>query len=726
MLHRKLWLAGAVGAICLAISAGIAQDQAPARSEGAAPERSQRPEEGGVTVIPRSAAPASNELQEFGPELRRYQRSRSGESAQPSPNPAQPRPVPTAKIPAVKNYHKELFGTEPPPVVRRQLGPASQPQRLAGAAGPKRPLMLSPARPAQPALAPRQNPSLSRIQQASYEDAPLTITPTQKMKPAAPGNLQQISESPSGRVVPADYTASDLRQPIQKVTVQQAAPPLPAELDGALAVPPQSTPRGITGTSTTLHPAPISQSVEGMTMKRHFVKNTNDGSPKIETMWRKKSDINVGQECHLQLIVKNTGAAKAALVEIAAEFPETVQLVSASPKPFADGTWKIPEMVAGQEHRIDVTLIPMRREEIAANANVRYTSAATSVFSVEEPMLALAVEGPEKVTLGEPTSHLVTISNPGTGVTHDVSVMVTIPEGLQHVGRRNRLKMDLGSLSPGEKRNVRLSLTAIGGGDQSIVVAVKGASKLAEQAKSLVQVLAPELAVAVNGPGLRYLGRDARYSVSVSNDGAATTDNVRAMYAVPEGFEFQSASRGGKYDEKTRIVSWFVGSVKSKETVDLILKLKPTQIGRFAHAVRAVSEHGDFAEAQSETRIEGSASLVLKVADLDDPVEIGRETAYEISVQNDGSKEARNVGLSIELPVGVKLVDVKGPSAHSAQSGGLVIFKPLAIIPPGKTATWRVFIQGAEEGNQRLRARLTSDSIQKPLTIEELTRFYAD
>ena len=136
MLHRKLWLAGAVGAICLAISAGIAQDQA--RSEVSAPERSPRPEEGGVTVIPRSAAPASSELQEFAPELRRYQRSRSGGSAQPSSNPAQPRPVPTAKISAVKNYHKELFGTEPPPVVRRQLGPASQPQRLAGAAGGRR------------------------------------------------------------------------------------------------------------------------------------------------------------------------------------------------------------------------------------------------------------------------------------------------------------------------------------------------------------------------------------------------------------------------------------------------------------------------------------------------------------------------------------------------------------------------------------------------------------
>lgn len=435
--------------------------------------------------------------------------------------------------------------------------------------------------------------------------------------------------------------------------------------------------------------------------------------------------MNVGQSCQLELIIKNTGTAMAAYMEIAVEFPSTVRVTETSPDPFDDGTWKIPGLAPDKELRIAITVIPLQRGEITPNANVKFTSATAAAFTVEEPLLALAVSGPEQVALGEAASHVVTISNPGTGIASDVTVMVTLPEGLEHVSKRDRLMMDLGSLSPGEKRNVRLALTAIHGGDQSLIIDAKAGAELTSQSRSLVKVLAPQLEIAVDGPGLRYVGRDARYNVSVSNKGAAPTNNVRAMYAVPDGFEFQSATRGGNYDKTRRIVSWFVGSVKSNETIELSLKLRPVKPGDFAHAARVVSEHGDIAEAQAATRIEGTASLLLKVADLDDPVETGKETAYEITIQNDGSKEAQNVGLSIELPVGVKLVDVKGPSSHIAESG-LVVFKSLPSLPAGKTATYRVFVQGSEEGNQRLRARLTSDSIQEPLTVEELTRFYTE
>ncbi|MBC8348365.1 MAG: hypothetical protein H8E24_07055, partial [Verrucomicrobia bacterium] len=292
-----------------------------------------------------------------------------------------------------------------------------------------------------------------------------------------------MSEVPARRVVPADYTASDSREPIRQVSVQQAVSTSPPDFNAILAGPARTSPPSIAELSNTLNPAPALQPVKGAEIRRHFSKNSQQGSPQIETLWRKKGDINVGQECDLELIVKNTGKATASYIEVAVEFPETVQLVSASPKPFSDGTWKLPEMVADKEHRIDITLIPLKRGEITANANVRFTSAATSVFSVEEPMLALAVKGPEKVSLGEPASHLVTISNPGTGVAHDVSVMVTVPEGLQHASERKRLMMDLGSLSPGEKRNVRLSLTAVGGGDQSIVIDAKAGNELTQQSK---------------------------------------------------------------------------------------------------------------------------------------------------------------------------------------------------------------------------------------------------
>jgi uncharacterized repeat protein (TIGR01451 family) len=707
MLQKKLWLAGAVGAVCLAIFAGMAQDQSSVKNPV---QKSDLPQESlrGVTLIPgnsaaRSRSLSGSDIQDPVQDVRRYQRTQTSPGSEP------------VRTTGIRNYHKELFGTDPPAAAHSR--------------SPGRPLELTQVNPAISAETSAErfgNRGSSRIQQTGF-----AAPQVQSVSPSA----TEFVETPVvtrgvQQVVPADYRDAESRKLVVPVSsVQPAASVLPANLDASLTQQPGTGPAAIEVISATevkggsATAIPTSQPLPGAPKK--LFSDFRKGLPQIETEWRKKGDINVGQKCELELIVKNTGTAMAAYLEIAAEFPQTVQVTETSPTPFDDGTWKIPGLAPGKEHRILITMIPLERGEIAPNANVKFTTATAAVFTVEEPMLALVVKGPEQVKLGESVSHVVTISNPGTGVANNVSVMVTLPKGLEHASQRNRLMMDLGSLSPGEKRNVRLALTAAAGGEQLLVIDAKAGAELAEQSQSLVTVLAPKLEIAVTGPSLRYLGRDARYSVSVANKGAATTDNVRAMYAVPEGFEFQSATRGGKCDESRRIVSWFVGSVKSNETIELSLKLRPVKPGEFTHAARVVSEHGEIAEAQAETRIEGTASLLLKVADLDDPVETGKETAYEITIQNDGSKEAQNVGLSIELPVGVKLVDVQGPSTHIAENG-LVVFKSLPKLPPGKTATYRLFVRGMEEGNQRLRARLTSDSIHEPLTIEELTRFYAE
>ena len=711
MLQKKLWLAGAVGAVCLAISAGMAQEQLPKTNPVKNPA-SPQDSLGGLTLIPGHFAAGTQVAQadtlRSPTDARRHQRSRPATSSD------------SSQTNGIRNYHQELFGSEPPAV---------------GAAGQNSasPLSLTELAPADRTAETRAaGSSRSSIQPAGFSALPRQDGGPAALTPSEASILTRQSQ----QVVPADYSAAETRKIVVPVSaVQPAAPILPSNLDAALresseigtaandVLSAAEVASGSADAAPTAHSFAAAQALAGA--PRKLFSDSRGGSPNVVTEWRKNGDMNVGQKCQLELIVKNTGTAMAAYLEVAAEFPSTLRVTETSPNPFADGTWKIPVLAPDKEFRIAITVIPLQRGEIAPNANVKFTTATAAAFTVEEPLLALAVSGPEQVTLGEAASHVVTISNPGTGVASDVTVMVTLPEGLEHVSKRDRLMMDLGSLSPGEKRNVRLALTAIHGGDQSLIIDAKAGAELTSQSRSLVKVLAPQLEIAVDGPGLRYVGRDARYNVSVSNKGAAPTNNVRAMYAVPDGFEFQSASRGGNYDKTRRIVSWFVGSVKSNETIELSLKLRPVKPGDFAHAARVVSEHGDIAEAQAATRIEGTASLLLKVADLDDPVETGKETAYEITIQNDGSKEAQNVGLSIELPVGVKLVDVKGPSSHIAESG-LVVFKSLPTLPAGKTATYRVFVQGSEEGNQRLRARLTSDSIQEPLTVEELTRFYAE
>ncbi len=755
-MRKVVWLAGAIGLVGLAISAGTAQetslpmpssyraaigqiqDQAtPSQLEAARQSRLQTPRRGGLSLLrgtpqpPSSAVPTTAQTKD----LQRYRRQRQmmqAQAASPSAtaqssNRAQT-PVLTGQarksVTGLKNYGQSLFENAP------AGAPASQyagPPARQGATASTPPI----------SAAPRPFPAESGTTFAPQQPAADTSQPYSTTGMILPVSSDQSGE-PESPVVSADFAQiPGAAEPIQRLSGASGLPLLPefganSGPGNEPILPDASSQTRSVETSqpdadsslltNELRPS-VTSTRPAALVSRNFSKQT----PHIHVQWKKHGDINVGQPCEVELIVSNDGEAQATQIAVDAWFPASVRLTETIPKPSSAAeyvTWNFDRMDAGEQRSIMIMLIPSERGEITANANVRFTTAATKTFSVDEPMLSLAMQGPDKVLLGEPASQIVTISNPGSGVAQNVIVEVQLPEGLQHP-KGGRLKMELGSLSAGESRSVRLTLTAQAGGQQVVRVVANAGTGLERIAESKVLVLAPSLQLAMAGPSVRYVGRDARFTLTATNDGLAVTNNVRAMYLVPDGFEFVYAGRGGKYDRKTRTVSWFVGSVAPGDKVEMHLKLKPVQLGDFKHVARVLSEHGASAEAQAATSIQGTASLMLEVADLDDPVEIGRDTAYEIRVRNDGSKEAQNVGLSIELPVGIETLNIQGPTQHIAESG-LIVFKSIPSLPSGKTATFRIQIKGTEEGNQRIRARLTSDSIQEPLTVEELTRFYAE
>ncbi len=456
------------------------------------------------------------------------------------------------------------------------------------------------------------------------------------------------------------------------------------------------------------------------------------GSSKVSTSkvthkWIKKTEINVGQECQFELELKNESQQSAKDVQVEAFFPVTVRLTNAVPRPSSSRDhleWKFDELKAGETKTIQISLIPSQRGAISASANVRFSNTLSESFVVAEPLLQVAVKGPTNVMIGEPASQSVTISNPGTGTLHNVVLEAEIPKGLEHV-TAEVLQMQVGSLNPGETRTIRLALAAVLGGEQVVSVRAKAEGGLSQATQARVNVIAPKVQVAIDGPGLRYKGRSAKYVITTVNDGAAATNNVRILHKIPKGFEFVKADHGGQYNPEDATISWFLGRMEPGQSANVNLNLKTKTIGNYVHHVRAISEHNVKSDAQIQTRIEGTAQLVLDISDLDDPVEIGSETGYKVVVKNDGSKSASNVSISCELPAGVQLVSATGPTQHIAENG-VVVFKSLGDLAPGDSVSYQVIVQGTVEGNHRFRARLASDSIRDPLLFEELTRFYRD
>lgn len=695
-MRKTLWTLGALGALGLALTVSTAQDRVGSNTARPRSPYTYLGKDAEKNAAAQAEAAVSDEQ-----DAARYSRSRGTSTGQTGAN-------------ALKNYHNELFGKDAAgakPAAKESV--TSQRLNSSKAAGPIQ--QTSGANKGSETGAIRQAGGMLK----DDEESGVTQADFATDSKAKPNQIKQVSGSKPPALPDLDEGSAGKAEltllPDQPPTAKGKAPTTRVE-----AAPAKGKPTTVGTNLSKDSKSTSSKSAAGLT-------NFSREAPRIMTEWKKLGDLNVGQTCAIELVVSNTGGAPASDVNVDAYFPSSIRITDAKPAPNAASdhvTWTFKSLGAGETKQIALNIIPSQRGELAANANVRFTSAASTVFSVEEPQLKLALSGPAQVTVGEPATQVVTITNPGTGVAHNVTIDVMIPEGLEHA-RGNRLQMELGSLTPGETRSVKLSLNAKNGGSQVIKVEAKAGTDLRQAATSKIDVLAPSLKLAVAGPALRYVGRDARYTVNVKNDGEATTNNVRAIYVVPKSFEFIHASNGGAYDEGNRTITWFLGSIESGKTSELTVKLRPTELGEFAHVARITSEHGSPTESKVSTKIEGAASLVLEVVDLDDPVEVGRETAYEVRVRNDGSKEAQNIGLSIELPNAIQLIGVKAPVEYLAESG-LLVFKSLPALPPGRTAIFHITCKGKDEGNQRLRARLTSDSIQEPLTVEELTKFYAD
>lgn len=445
-------------------------------------------------------------------------------------------------------------------------------------------------------------------------------------------------------------------------------------------------------------------------------------SPGVTVQWKQRGAMNVGQECELELIVQNSSRAIVRSVMTEAVVPEGLQIVASDPPAMDDAdapTWTFGEMKPGESRTVKLTVLPESRGNLQMEAFVRLTGHSSTSLKVEEPMIGVAVSGPETAEVGEQVAYVVRVSNPGTGMASNVVIQAAIPEGLEH--RSGSLpSIEIGTLNPGESRQAKLNLSTVKGGDYELSVRVIADGGLNDETKASVNVAEPKLNIAIAGPEEQLTGRDAEFLLTIENTGNVQSSNVRAKYRIPEGCEFVTADRGGKYSEADHSIEWFVGTLQPEEASEFHLTLKATATGELFHQAGVKSELGQARMCDFSSVAEGTAALDMKVAASSVRVKKGEDMTWEVRIRNAGSRAAENVGISCELPTGIQVINAEGPSEHIAENG-IMIFRSLPSIEAGDEAVYTITTKATREGTQRLRLRVASESISDPLIGEEST-----
>ncbi|MCP4785036.1 MAG: DUF11 domain-containing protein [Fuerstiella sp.] len=443
-------------------------------------------------------------------------------------------------------------------------------------------------------------------------------------------------------------------------------------------------------------------------------------TPSVTLQWIHHNDFNVGQECRCDLVLENTGQSIIRSVVAEAVLPAGLEVINSQPAPATEGgtaKWTIGELQPGEKRLIELVLIPRQQGDIQLNAFVRLTGASSSTFSVKEPRVAVRIEGPAAVEVGQQANYTVHVANPGSGTARNVVIQAAIPEGMEH--REGKLlTIEIGTLNPGEFRQARLSLTGSQGGEHPLAVRVRAEGGLGDQTSETVSVAEPRLNIGLRGPAERMTGQVCEYEVVVVNEGRMQSNNVRAKYKVPEGCEFISANRGGKFRELDGMIDWFVGSLEPNQVSHFRVTLRAAAPGTSTHQVGVVSEYGKMTMAEHATEVQGNAQLSLKVVASNGQLYPGDETVFEVRIENTGASPATNVGLSCELPAGLERLDVTGPSEYIADNG-VMVFRSMPTLDPGKTAVFAVKTRCIRPGSHSMRVRVASESVSEPLIGEE-------
>jgi uncharacterized repeat protein (TIGR01451 family) len=439
-------------------------------------------------------------------------------------------------------------------------------------------------------------------------------------------------------------------------------------------------------------------------------------------------EAQVGKPATFQIKLKNTGPVAAFNVEIRDVIPKGARLITTSPKatPGVRGelVWQLGTVKPGDEVAVEVQLLPIDEGEISSVASVSFSADASARTVCTKPQLLLKASAPATVLIGEDLVVSIVVSNPGSGIAHNVVLEERIPAGLQHASGPELIN-EIGDLKPNESRQLDLKLTAVQPGVVNNVVTARGDANLKTDDRLSIEVLAPQLQLGVEGPKRRFLEREATYAVSVSNPGTAPAKQVELIAQLPTGLKFVRANNSGHYEEATRSVRWRLEELPIKETGTVELVTLPVEIGEQMVRLRGTAEKGLAAEKEHPVVIEGISAVMFEVAGKPNPIEVNGETTYEIHVVNQGSKAATNIQVSAVLPAEMRPVAAEGPT-HQTTTGNQITFEPLPRLAAKADTTYRVRVQGLKPGDQRVRVQLVTDEIRVPITKEESTQVYSD
>lgn len=385
-------------------------------------------------------------------------------------------------------------------------------------------------------------------------------------------------------------------------------------------------------------------------------------------------------------------------------------------------TWVIGTMEPCQSETFVVNATATADGVVGTCATVSYNSLLCATVPVVSPNLELVKTGPAEAMRCDAITYTFVVSNTGTGSIDGVVITDNLVSGLRGADGGNTITFDAGTLAAGQSKEFTATVSADRAGEFTNNATANSAGGLtAESAEVTTIVTEPSLEIEMECVGEQFANRDITYDITVGNSGDGDCSGTLVEATIPAGSAFVSATAGG-VAEGSRVV-WSLGGLAADADREVSFTVRPAAPGSFASQATVSCACAESATDSCETVASGIPAILLEVVDVNDPVRVGDQTTYQITVTNQGSAPGTNIELVFNLEASMEAVSYTGATAGTA-NGRTITFAPIPTLAPKAQATFTVTVRALAAGDTRFHATMTSDQLTRPVEETEATNLY--
>ncbi|MBI3822338.1 MAG: DUF11 domain-containing protein [Planctomycetes bacterium] len=442
------------------------------------------------------------------------------------------------------------------------------------------------------------------------------------------------------------------------------------------------------------------------------------------------ASYRAGETVSYTLVVRNHGAAPAQQIRIEDEIPANAKPAPLEPVGLFQGNkavWVLSDLAAGTERILKFTVHAGADGQSPGNTTVHVSSANAVTTTVLRPRNDGAVPtvqlvGPASVSVGKPAVFEIRVANSSAQPMTTTALYGWLPDGLSHPeGAEIKGEVET-TIAPGETKTLKMPTTAVKQGRYA--VRVKVATSTGEASATTEIEITGESLHLHQAPTLRlFPGRDGDMRIEVTNHTNKPMRNVQIADRLPDGLDFVDASSRGLYQANSRVVYWLIDELPAGKAQTLVVRVHCSKAGDHANVVFAKADGVAELHSTGVVKAEGVADLTLRVVERDNPLELGKQTVYEITVHSTGHAAATQVQLKVDFPKGIVPTKAEGDARFALDRQG-VVFEPVASLGPQGQATFRVSALAQGVGDQRVRFSVVSEQVRVPVLREISVKVY--